>query len=426
MIKRRLYLQLVFVLAGSLFVFASVAAVLWRTTGHDEYEGELFQKTSTLAMLLLPPADADLAVQVEAIHRIGNSLDLDLTMWSPDGELLAVRGQAASLPGDLPSVNQWQPSKGQTQWTTRLPDNRVLVINLHRLAVPSDAVGFVSTLFLLASFIAAVSYQFIRRITKRLEELQKQVLQIGAGDFSARVSAKGDDEVAALAAAFNRSAEQIEGLMTAQRLLLANASHELRTPLARIRLGIELLQTRYDEARREALQADIRELDELIDELILMTRLDTGLQTEDACENVDLTALAAEECIRYQNCELNGTAEAEVSGDRRMLQHLLRNLIDNGFAHGKAPVTVEVRKVRQVTYLTVADEGDGIPTAEQEMVFQPFYRANGKQNVPGYGLGLPLVERIASYHGAFVAIENRPISKVSVVFGADRKRHDLA
>ena len=414
MVKHRLYTQLCVIFAVSLLVFAGLATLLWKATGHDQYETEMFQKTTALGTILLPPVDADPATQADRVQQIGDALDIGITLRSSAGDLLGVRGQVADQPPMELKPGIWVPTEGETKWTSRLPDGRTIVISLDRISVPDNTLGFAILLFLLACFIALASYPFIRRITRRLEHLQDQVLQIGSGDLSARVTLKGDDEVAALAGSFNKSAEQIEALVTAQRLLLANASHELRTPLARIRLGIEMLQAGGDSERKKALQIDIEELNELIDELILMTRLDTGLHNKDF-ETVDLMALAAEECARYRGCGLCGSG-GEIMGDRRMLQHLVRNLIDNAFAHGRTPVSVEVATTEDGVRLAVSDGGTGIPEGERETVFQPFYRSGDTQNIPGYGLGLPIVRRIADLHNAQIRIESRPVSTLSILF----------
>ena len=113
----------------------------------------------------------------------------------------------------------------------------------------------------------------MRGLTRRLERLQAGVEKLGAGNLSARVEVEGKDEVARLAESFNRSAARIEELMGAHRMLLANASHELRTPLSRIRLGIELLQQSQDPKYKAEIERDIAELDQMIDEILLASRL---------------------------------------------------------------------------------------------------------------------------------------------------------
>ena len=256
------------------------------------------------------------------------------------------------------------------------------------------------------------AYPLVRRLTRRLERLQKGVERIGSGDLAARVEVEGRDEVAGLAASFNVAAEKIEKLLGAHRLLLASASHELRTPLSRIRLGIEMLKNGGDPARLAALQHDIAELDTLIDEILLMSRLHAGSHA-DLSQKVDLVALVAEECARYEDCTLSGRAP-EIPGDPRLLRRLVRNLLENAHNHAAPPIEVEIAYSAGVVALTISDGGDGIAEADREKVFQPFYRASGKQKVQGYGLGLPLVRQIAEAHGGSVAILPRLEARSSI------------
>jgi len=252
----------------------------------------------------------------------------------------------------------------------------------------------------LALVVGAVAYPFVRRLTQRLERLQRGVESLGAGDLSARVAVEGRDEVAQLAQSFNRAAERIEALVGAHKTLLANASHELRTPLARIRLATELLKESADPKRRAGLEQDIAELDLLIDEILLASRLD-AVADLDVHEDVDLLALAAEECARYAGVQLDGD-RAIVSGDPRLLLRLLRNLLENAQRHGRPPVQVRIAKLPECARITVSDHGDAIPPDQCARLFEPFYRRPGS-NRGGTGLGLALVRQIAEHHGGNVA-----------------------
>jgi signal transduction histidine kinase len=266
-----------------------------------------------------------------------------------------------------------------------------------RLHSNHAARNFHIALVLVALAIGLAAYPLVRHITRRLERLQQGVESLGAGDLSARVPVEGKDEVAQLASSFNRAAGRIEQLVQANKALLANASHELRTPLARIRLAVELVKESVDPKRRAGLEQDIAELDWLVDEILLASRLDMVTDTIEAQE-VDLLALAAEESARYDGAHLQGTP-CTVRGDARLLRRLLRNLLENAARHGVPPTQLRLTADTATTTITVWDEGPGVPLSEFENVFRPFHSPPIGQRQAGTGLGLSLVRQIARRHG---------------------------
>jgi len=288
-----------------------------------------------------------------------------------------------------------------------LPDDRWIVVRApgrHQ----HPAIGLVFFLGGIALVVALAAYPVVRGLTRRLERLQTGVDTLGSGDLSARVKVEGKDEVARLAESFNRAAARIEELMGAHRMLLANASHELRTPLSRIRLGIDLLQQTRDPKYQAALESDVAELDLMIDEILLTSRLG-AVQKPQLEENIDLLALAAEEGARYDDCVVEGEA-LTVRGERRLLARLIRNLLDNAGHHGMPPLRVVVRRQNNPqadrAILEVMDNGAGIPETERERVFSPFHRLGGDSR--GMGLGLALVRQIARLHGGDAIVAPQP------------------
>jgi signal transduction histidine kinase len=251
----------------------------------------------------------------------------------------------------------------------------------------------IAVLLILATAIALAAFPVVRSLTRRLERLQRAAEALAAGDLKVRVPVEGSDEVATLAAKFNHAAALIEQLVGAHKLFLAQASHELRTPLTRIRLGLDLAKD-IDPGRRRELERDIAELDDLVEEILLASRLDTLSQLEHR-EAVDLLALVAEECARYDAVDLDGEP-AQLQGDPRLLRRMVRNLLENARRHGRPPVRVRVRSRDGQIELLVSDAGEEIPESAHENLFTPFQRgADGS----GHGLGLSLVRQIARQHG---------------------------
>jgi signal transduction histidine kinase len=168
-------------------------------------------------------------------------------------------------------------------------------------------------------------------------------------------------------------------------------------------MGVELMRGNIDARRKAELEYDIAELDQLIEEMLLASRLDT-LTALEADEDVDLLALAAEECARYEHCSLEGKAVA-VRGDAKLLRRMIRNLLENAQRHGKPPIEVELRRVDAKAVIDVSDQGPGIAESERERLFSPFHRIAGTEG--GSGLGLALVRQIARRHGGDVVYGSR-------------------
>jgi two-component system, OmpR family, sensor kinase len=268
-------------------------------------------------------------------------------------------------------------------------------------------IGFLALLTAFAFAVALGSYPVVRRLMKRLEGLRRGVERLGAGDLRARVDESGQDEVAFLAQRFNRAADQIETLMQSQKSLLANASHELRSPLARIRMGVELMAPSANASLKTELLRNVDELDMLIDEILLASRLEAAASGEMKVtrEQVDMLALAAEEGARL-SVELTWQGEAEQAillGDARLLRRMIRNLLENAQRHGGQGVSLSVSAEHSQVLIEVADTGPGVPVSERERIFEPFYRTSvASESHGGVGLGLSLVRAIARQHGGDV------------------------
>ena len=276
--------------------------------------------------------------------------------------------------------------------------------------------GFFWTLGLVALAVALATYPIVRRLTRRLETLQSGVERWGEGDLSTRVALDGDDEVGFLAQRFNHAAARIENLvksrdalLASQKSLLANASHELRSPLARIRMGLELMgQGEAVQQRRPAIERNLQELDQLIDEILLASRLETLEADVGTVEPVDLVGLAAEECARTQAQLIDPPAALVVSGVSKLLRRALRNLLENAGRYGGDAVELRLHAQDGFAIIDVLDRGPGVPESLQERIFEPFYRLPGaSEKDGGVGLGLALVKSIALRHGGTARCENR-------------------
>jgi signal transduction histidine kinase len=392
---RRLYLQIYAAFLGILVLFAVIAALIWWLAHPHAEERRVLDAVAGVFAEMLPPPGAPQAELERAIQKLASDFSADVELRGPDGARLAAAGEPLpALPEDLRESGLLRARGGPPAAALRLPDGRWL---LARRTHDEHGLGWLLVIAALAAAIGVGAYPVARRIARRLEKLRAEVEELGAGDLRARASVEGNDEVAALARSFNRAAARIESLVSAQRGLLASASHELRSPLARIRMAVELLAGDARPELRERAEKDIAELDDLIGEILLASRLDA--QVPDLRpETVDLLALVAEEAART-----DATASGEpvrVRGDARMLRRLVRNLLENARRHAAgSAVEASVRAGADgLARLRVEDRGPGVPAAERERIFEPWYRPAGLSE-GGAGLGLALVRQIARHHG---------------------------
>ena len=400
---RRLYHKIYLVFLASLLTVLVTVGLFWRLGQPDSPYGHVLEIAGELAMALLPPADAPPRVQQQAVERLSGRLHADIGLFDADLTPIAAAGRPVPAPERSNGSVGWLHSEGPPAWSFRLPDRRWIVAR-GPARIPNPLSGAVMFLFTMAVAIAVFAYPVVRGLTKRIERLQAGVETLGAGNLATRVAIGGRDEVARLAASFNRAAARIEELVGAHRLLLANASHELRTPLSRLRLGIELYGDKPNPKTKAELERDIAELDDLIEEILLASRLDVAA-TPATMEHLDLLALVAEECAHYDDCTLEGVP-ISLSGEPRLLRRLVRNLLENAERHGKPPVRVELRRDGGTAVLRVIDAGCGIPEAQREQVFLPFFQLAGDRK--GTGLGLSLVRQIARLHGGEAVATSRP------------------
>ncbi|MEO3388331.1 HAMP domain-containing sensor histidine kinase [Mesorhizobium sp. CAU 1741] len=396
--RRNLFLKIYLTLLASLVAVALAGAIVVHLSNDEEDRSWHARRDAFLADML--PSDTDPAATRIVLERLGNAFDADISLFDAGGTLRTAVG--APLPFLSPADSASRKHDGQRLMTVELEDGRVLVARLGRGFGPPRTGPFL-WLALIAALTAMIAWPVVRHLTRRLERLRRGVDTWGDGDLALRVPVEGSDEVAAVAQSFNLAAERIQTLVTAHRALLANASHELRSPLARLRMAIDLYEQEATDARRREIVRNLAELDDLVEEILLASRLEhvTELQYSDP---VDLLALTAEEATQY-DIAVSGDA-VTVKGDARLLSRLARNLIQNAVRHGAMPVTATVTQVGQMVELRICDRGPGIPAAEGERVFEPFYRPSGHgEGHGGWGLGLALVRQIAIHHGGGVRYE---------------------
>jgi len=252
---------------------------------------------------------------------------------------------------------------------------------------------------LLATLLAlAVAWLIASRISRPLKAMAKSAEAVGRGQRPAPLPEDGAVELRRLATAFNAMAADLERHDKDRSEVLAGISHDLRTPLTRLRLEAELSVS--DDNARQAVVADIEQMEAVISQFMDYARAESG----EAAEPTDLTALLSTLAERQGYVGRPLALEIAPLPDLKLrpkaLTRALTNLLDNAWKYGGGNVTLKAAAVDSEIWVEIADHGPGIPTGEAERLKRPFTRLDtARTNASGTGLGLAIVERVARLHG---------------------------
>jgi two-component system OmpR family sensor kinase len=256
-----------------------------------------------------------------------------------------------------------------------------------------------------------------RRHWQGLQALGRVADEFGAGNLAARARMAPSASMYPLAERMHGMAGRIDSLLAAQTSLLHSVSHELRTPIARLAFGLALLEDASDDPalhrRIAAMGGDVEELNALVGELLAMTRLDSDQALQR--ESVDLASLL-HDCVASL-VPLPGSAVVldvalaslgNIDADPRLLSRAVCNLLGNARRYADTRVVLGAARLDGVVTITVEDDGPGIPVAEREQVFAPFYRLDRSRDraTGGFGLGLAIARKAVQLHGGSLHVED--------------------
>lgn len=262
---------------------------------------------------------------------------------------------------------------------------------------------------------AAVSARVARRALWPVRKAAAAAQDLASGLLGTRLPVEGNDEFAAWAASFNHMADELERRIAREQRFTADVAHELRTPVGSVLTAASLLEAQLEElpadARRpaELIAQGLRRLRRLVDELLEISRLESGR------DNLSLSEVELLTRVRHLVASRDWSDRVAVEGshirlvtDPRRVDRVVGNLIENAIRHGRPPIAVAVNDRHGDAVIDVTDHGGGIPAADLAKLFEPFHKRDAARPGPGSGLGLAIAAHQARLLGGRVDVTSRP------------------
>lgn len=279
--------------------------------------------------------------------------------------------------------------------------------------------------FVIVALVLLIPIAFWSRAHWRdIQDLSYVTSEIGSGHLSARAGVSSTASIYPLAQQINQMGERIEQLLNSQKNLLHSVSHELRTPIARLEFALEILQDNSDigipsdknKTRIQAMQADLSELNSLVSELLNMAKLDAqGTLNAEPIDVHDLMQACMQHLPPIPNhlyFELDLDIQTStLIGDRHLLERAIQNLLKNALKYAESRISFTLKQFANTLSVIVEDDGAGIPEADREKIFEPFYRLDRSRDrsTGGFGLGLAIVKQIVTLHHGSIRISQASI-----------------
>ena len=385
------------------------ALVAYLREVENQHHSRIFllkEDNSTFSDRMLPQGAADLAVSSRKSHDIQYNVSkteiiVALPFFTTERQAMTLLGSTARMVRPRVFIG----NKEENGW------QRLLFFR-HRLGLPIIIVVLIA---------AAGCYLLARSLTAPIRDLRKATQQISKGDFSARVDhfSRRRDEIADLSHDFNTMAERTQSLLQSQKRLLRDISHELRSPLTRQNIALELARKRFSDAEPylARIEKESGRLSELIDQLLILTRLESNVDNAPK-EPVRLDKLLGgiihdanfEAANQDRRIETQNLDKVKVLGSMEMLGRALENVIRNGLRYTAAGSAVEITlsEDENSVLIVVRDHGPGVPQEHIEQIFKPFFRVaeSRDRDSGGTGIGLAIAKQAILMHGGSIEARN--------------------
>jgi len=412
---RRLYLSIIFTVISSLIVMGWALDKVFEASSTPEPDGEFsyyFQLAQGLQRQLSHQSDLGLAEQVALLaedFKLKLTLEHKSNLALP-AELLSALDSGRGVVLDSETGPYILQPLMESEYSLQLfipqqPERG------------SRALELVLTMALYLG-LCTVLILWLLPLTRRLSLLNKTADRFGLGELDARVPSSQFSYISTLEASFNRMANQVNELVTENKLLADSLSHDLRTPLACLRFGIDAALDAQDPQKKQnyllRIEDEVERMEQMIEAFLEYAKIERqGLQLNRQAVKIyplllgivnELQPLAEKQQRKITNlCQIS---ELEITADRHWLYRLLLNLLTNAIHYSKQDIYINFQQLQGKLLITVEDDGDGIPEDKQQEVFKPFTRLekSRNRNIEGFGLGLAMVSRIADWHHGQISV----------------------
>ena len=278
-------------------------------------------------------------------------------------------------------------------------------------AMQNAHAGLLILLLLIITAVVISAHTVLRRLLGPLRDLSDGVARLGAGELNVVLPTETRDEFGKLTRAFNEMVGRVREMIVRRDQLLLDVSHELRSPLTRMKVALELLPKEQQPA---GMTTDIAEMERMIAELLELERLRGGgavnLSRQDLSPVIRQVAAGFDHgppAVRVAS--IPGELKADIDADK--VRAVLRNLIENAIKYSgpnSPPIELSATRQHGAVIVRIRDFGPGIPAADRERVFEPFFRVDRSRSksTGGYGLGLSLCKRIMEAHNGSIAVDS--------------------
>ena len=418
-IGRSIFFKLVLVFALTAVALVIAVGTIVRYVADEQPYRELIgrnlaQYSTYLVQQIAAPPDVAVA------ERFGEELGIAFDIKTPQSRWTSDPSALNNLPEEEFDVITGFPNVRGARYRGRLfvkvsdpAAEYLLIFGKHGKWRGHDHGEILLLLLFVVGVILGLSYLVVRWLFKPLGWLTDGMKQMGSGQLDTRIPIRKHDELGELTQTFNDMSARIRDLLRAKQQLLLDVSHELRSPMTRMKLSAEFI---HDEKVKSQISADLSEMETMTAEILESERLSSE-QGGSSIGRVDLNLLLNELVEMYSDSEPGVIKLTDqplpLELDQERIKILFRNIVDNAVKYSRnqsRPVEIAAEASPSSVTVSVVDYGEGVPEAEQELIFEPFYRVDKsrQKSTGGYGLGLSLCKKIMDAHGGEISVSNPP------------------